>query len=238
MAFSISERIIRMKEIQEKLFELQDIKYKEFQSRLIPTVDPESIIGVRTPQLRKLAKELARIQKIEDFWRELPHTYYEENCLHAFTVETIRDYETCISCVEQFLPYIDNWAVCDQFSPRVFAKNREKLLERIQVWLRAEHTYTVRYAVDMLMRWYLDESFSEEHLRMAAAVRFDDYYVKMALAWYFATALAKQYDSTILYFEEGQLDVWVHNKAIQKAIESRRVSEERKAYLRGLKRKL
>lgn len=227
-----------MREIQEKLFALQDIKYKEFQSRLIPTVDPESIIGVRTPQLRKLAKELARMPQIGEFWRELPHTYYEENCLHAFTVETIRDYETCISCAESFLPYIDNWAVCDQFSPGVFGKNREKLLERIQDWLHSEHTYTVRYGVDMLMRWYLDEAFREEHLRMAAAVRLDDYYVKMALAWYFATALAKQYDSAIPYFEEGRLDAWVHKKAIQKAIESRRVSEERKAYLRGLKRKL
>lgn len=227
-----------MREIQEKLFALQDIKYKEFQSRLIPTVDPESIIGVRTPQLRKLAKELARMPQIGEFWQELPHTYYEENCLHAFTVETIRDYETCISCAESFLPYIDNWAVCDQFSPEVFGKNREKLFERIQDWLHSEHTYTVRYGVDMLMRWYLDEAFREEHLRMAAAVRLDDYYVKMALAWYFATALAKQYDSAIPYFEEGCLDVWVHKKAIQKAIESRRVSEERKAYLRGLKRKL
>ncbi len=224
-----------MVDIKKQLFTLQDTKYKDFQSRLLPTVNPQTIIGVRTPDMRKLAKKLAKESDINLFLQKLPHEYYEENCVHAFILETIRDYEKCMLEVERFLPYIDNWATCDQLSPGVFSKNREKLLEKIKEWLRSEHTYTIRFGVDMLMKWFLDEDFSEDCLKLAADIRSEEYYVKMVVAWYFATALAKQYDAALPYLQERRLEEWTHNKAIQKATESRRISEAQKEYLRSLK---
>lgn len=223
------------KEIEQRLFELEDKKYKEFHSKLMPTVNPDTIIGVRTPAMRKLAKELAKQPEYMEFIHMLPHKYYDENNLHGFLIETIKDYEDCVAAVNEFLPYIDNWATCDLMSPRVFKKHRAELLEQIKVWMCSEHTYTIRYGIGMLMTHFLDEDFKKEYLEWVAEVRSEEYYVNMMIAWYFATALAKQPEETLPYIEEKRLDVWVHNKAIQKAVESYRVSSEQKEYLKTLK---
>ena len=221
--------------ILERLLALQDNAYQAFQSKLIPTKSPETIIGVRTPLLRKLAKELAGTPQAESFLRTLPHTYYEENNLHAFLVERIRDYDTALAETEAFLPYIDNWATCDCFSPKAFAKHKAELIVPIRRWLKSDQLYTVRYAMGMLMRYYLDEEFRPEYLAWVAGVHSGEYYLNMMRAWFFATALAKQPDAALPWLTERRLDVWTHNKTIQKAGESFRISPEMKQQLRKLR---
>lgn len=223
-------------EIRARLFALQDTEYRAFISKLIPTVEPARIIGVRTPALRRLAKELARTPLAEPFCRCVPHYYYEENNLHGFLLEGIRDYEAGLAAVEAFLPCIDNWATCDVCSgPKVFAKHLPELREPVRRWLTSGQTYTVRYGIGMLMRYYLDEAFQPEYLDWVADVRSEEYYVNMMAAWYFATALAKQYEAALPYIEQRRLAPWTHNKAIQKAVESYRITPEQKAYLKTLK---
>ena len=224
-------------EIRQQLFAMQDTDYREFQVKLIPTVDPEKVIGVRTPQLRKFAKELSRDPDAESFLEDLPHEYFDENQLHAFLISEIKDFDSCILKTERFLPQIDNWATCDQLSPKVFKKHRPELLEYIKRWIRSEDTYIIRFAVGMLMQHFLDEDYREEYPELISSVRSEEYYVNMMIAWYFATALAKQYDSVLPLIESGRLDPWTHNKAIQKAAESFRITPEQKTYLRTLKRK-
>ena len=223
--------------IKDKLFEMQDLEYKAFHSRLMPTISPETIIGVRTPALRKFAKEIAKYDVVEDFIADLPHAFYEENNLHGFLVEGIKDFDKCLAEVDRFLPYVDNWATCDMMRPKVFKKNPEALLVKIDEWITSGRTYTVRYGIGMLMTYFLEEHFDVIYVDKVAAVESDEYYVKMMVAWYFATALAKQWDAVIPFIEEGRLEVWTHNKAIQKAIESYRITPEQKVYLRGMKRK-
>lgn len=224
-----------MTEIQERLFKLQDEKYREFQVKLLPTVDPSSVIGVRTPELRKLAKELLKRDDTEGFLETLPHAYFDENQLHAFILSGMKDYDRCMAGVCAFLPFVDNWATCDQMSPKVFRKHKEDLLVHIKEWLRSDKTYTLRFAAGMLMEHFLDDDFDIRYPEMVAVIESDEYYVNMMRAWYFATALAKQYDSIIPYIEEKRLDKWTHNKAIQKSVESYRITPEQKAYLKSLK---
>lgn len=221
--------------ITEQLFALQDKEYQAFQSKLMPTVPPETVIGVRTPLLRKLARELAGTPQAEQFLQSLPHRYYEGNNLHAFLLERIRDYDTALTETERFLPYINNWATCDCFCPKVFAKHKAELLVPIRRWLGSEHAYTVRYAMGLLMRYYLDEDFRPEYLAWVANIRSEEYYLNMMRAWYFATALAKQPEDALPWLTERRLDVWTHNKTIQKAVESFRVPAERKQQLRELR---
>lgn len=223
------------KEVVEQLFSMQDLDYKAFHAKLIPNVKEELVIGVRTPQLRKYAKEFSKTEGAKEFIKILPHKYYEENNLHGFIIEQIKDFDVCIAEVERFLPYVDNWATCDLMSPKVFQKNLSELLEKIKVWIKAEDTYTVRFAIEMLMKYFLDDEYDVIYPQMVAKVKFDEYYINMMIAWYFATALAKQYDSILPFIENKELQTWTHNKAIQKAIESRRVSQEQKDYLRTLK---
>ena len=220
-------------EIQSRLFALRDDNYRDFQSKLIPTVDAGTMIGVRTPELRALAKELSRREGIEDFLRALPHRWFDENQLHAFLVSGMKDYARCMEELCRFLPYVDNWATCDQMSPKVFQKHRPELLVKIREWLASGETYTVRFALGMLMEHFLDGDFDGTCLELAAGVRSEEYYVNMMTAWFFATALAKQYDAALPYIEERRLDAWTHNKAIQKAVESRRITDERKAWLKS-----
>ena len=224
-----------IEEIREELFRLQDEKYRDFQVKLMPTVDPDTAIGVRTPELRKLAKQVIRREDIEEFLRDLPHRYFDENQIHAFAVSEIKDYEKCLEEVKRFLPYVDNWATCDQMSPKVFRKHKEELLAEIRNWIRSEHPYTVWFGLGMLMQHYLDEDFDPAFPELAVGVRSEEYYINMMIAWYFATALAKQYETVIPYIEQRRLDVWVHNKTIQKSVESCRISPERKEYLKSLK---
>lgn len=221
--------------ISEQLFALQDTEYQMFQSKLMPAIPPETVIGVRTPLLRKLAKELAGTPQAEEFLHSLPHRYYEENNLHAFLIEQIRDYDTVLAETETFLPYIDNWATCDCFCPKVFAKHKAELLSSIRRWLNSGKLYPVRYAMGMLMRYYLDEGFRPEYLAWVAGVHSEEYYLNMMRAWYFATALAKQPDAALPWLTERRLDVWTHNKTIQKAVESCRISPEMKQQLRELR---
>ena len=222
-------------DIQKRLFELQDKDYALFQSRLVPDIDSELIIGVRVPTLRKFAKELKKNQGCEDFLKELPHKYYDENMLHGILISEMKDYIGCIERLNEFLPYIDNWAVCDTLSPKVFKKNKDTLLEEICTWSKSKKTYTCRFGIGMLMSHFLDEDFNKEYLKLPAGIKSKEYYVNMMLAWFFATALAKQWESTLTLFEEEKLDVWVHNKAIQKAKESYRIDADKKAYLSSLK---
>ncbi len=224
-----------METIVEKLLALQDSSYKQFHSKLMPTINPEVIIGVRTPELRKLAKQLAESAETDVFLKELPHHYYEENNLHGFLIETIKEFDACIMALNDFLPYVDNWATCDMMAPKVLKKNLIKLYEWIKQWISGEEIYTVRFGVNMLMKYYLDEAFSMEYPELVASIRSEEYYVKMVVAWYFATALAKQYDVILPYIEEKRLDVWTHNKTIQKAVESYRITPEQKVYLKSLK---
>ncbi len=223
------------KNITERLFSMRDEKYRDFNAKLIPTVSPEKIIGVRTPLLRKYAKELAKAPAVEKFMNALPHEYHEENALHAFILEGISDYDAALRETDRFLPYIDNWAICDSFVPKAFLKNPDRLLPEIRLWLESGQTYTVRYALGLLMKLYLDENFKPEYLALAASVRSEEYYVNMMLAWYFATALAKRYDKAVVYIEQRRLSPWVHNKSIQKATESLRIPAATKAYLRTLR---
>ena len=221
--------------IRKELHSLQDLKYRDLQVQIIPSVKPDSIIGVRTPELRKMAKELAGEKGIEAFLADLPHRYFEENQLHAFILSGMKDFTACLGELERFLPYVDNWATCDQMSPRVFRKHRPELLQSIDRWIASEHTYTVRFGIGMLMEHYLDADFDPVYPEKAAAVRSGEYYVNMMTAWYFATALAKQYDTVLPFIEGHRLDPWTHNKAIQKAIESFRITPEQKEYLKSLK---
>ena len=218
--------------ILDRLYALQDTKYRDFQGKLIPTVDPKTIIGVRTPDLRTLAKELAKQEDIGTFLDTLPHTYFDENQLHAFILSELKDYDQCIQRIKEFLPYIDNWATCDQLSPKAFKKHKTELLKEIKTWLKSDATYTVRFAVGMLMQHYLDDDFNSAYPKLVAAIRLDEYYINMMRAWYFATALAKQYDAIIPYIEQKKLDPWTHNKAIQKAVESYRITPGQKEYLK------
>lgn len=224
-------------EIIERLMENQDLKYRDFHSKLVPTKHKDSFIGVRTPVLRKLGKEYAKHSDVQEFLDTLPHKYYEENNIHGFIIETYKDYDKCVSELNKFLPYIDNWGTCDLISPKVFAKieNKTKLLKEIERWIASDEVYTIRYAVNMLMKHFLDEDFDEKYLQMVADIDNEDYYVKMVVAWYFATALAKQYDAAVTFLENKCLDVWTHNKTISKARESYRITDDKKEYLKGLK---
>lgn len=218
--------------ILEALFENQDTGYRDFQSKLIPTVDKDSIIGVRTPKLRELAKEFAKDREAEEFLNTLPHKYFDENQLHAFIISLDKDYAHCIEAVDRFLPYVDNWATCDQLSPKIFRKHRSELIDRIKQWISTDSTYSVRFAVGMLMEHFLNEDFRPEYPELVSTIRSDEYYVNMMIAWYFATGLAKQYESILPFITEKRLDPWTHNKAIQKATESRRITAEQKEFLR------
>ena len=222
-----------MEEIQKHLFELQDMAYRDFHSRLMPDIDKETIIGIRVPVLRKYAKSIAVTELSEKFIKELPHHYYEENNLHMMLITRIKDYDKCLSEVERFLPYIDNWATCDFPAPKCFENHKEELLPVIKRWIASGETYTIRYGIGMLMRLYLDADFDPEYVKLVAEVKSDEYYVNMMIAWYMATALAKQWDAVIPYIEEHRMSDWVHRKTIQKAVESYRITDEQKRYLKG-----
>lgn len=225
-----------MKQITEGLFALQDEEYRAFHAKLIPNISYERIIGVRTPALRKYAKEVAKMPEVYDFLEELPHDYYEENNLHGAVLGLIyKDVETYIKKLEQFLPYVDNWATCDMMSPKVFKKNLPLVYEYVKKWMKRGDTYTVRFAIVTLLGYYLDDAFEPEMLKLVAGVESEEYYIKMAVAWYFSIALVKQYDTAISCFTRPVLEPWTHNKAIQKAIESFRIDKEKKEYLRSLK---
>lgn len=225
-----------VQEIRDRLFALQDPEYRLFQSRLMPTVDPACVIGVRTPDLRKLSRELAGTEQAAAFVRQLPHDYYEENNLHGLLIASLRDYGETVAALESFLPQVDNWATCDLLHPRAFDKCPEALPDQLFRWLQSDGTYTVRFAMGMLMSLYLDEAFRPRYADWVAGVKSEEYYVNMMAAWYFATALAKRWDDVFPYLTDHRLPVWTHNKAIQKAIESRRISPEQKQILRSLKR--
>ena len=222
-------------QITEKLFSLADEKYKDFQSKLMPTVDKDKVIGVRTPLLRSFAKELYKKGDYEAFLSDVPHKYYEEDNIHALLIDKISHFDECVAEAQRLLPYIDNWATCDMLRPKAFRKEPQKLLQYIYKWLESDKTYTVRYGIGCLCSFYLDDNFSPDQLSRVAEIKSDEYYINMMIAWYFATALAKQYESTIAYLEERRLPEWVHRKTIQKAIESYRISDETKAYLRSLR---
>ncbi len=222
-------------EIVAELFRMQDKDYALMQAKIIPSVEADRIIGVRTPALRTFAKRLYKDRDIEKFLSCLPHQYFDEDQLHAFVISQEKDFDKSIAAVNAFLPFINNWATCDQFSPKAFKKEPEKLLPYIQVWIKSDKTYTVRYAIGMLMQYFLDEKFDTKYSDIVAQVRSEEYYVNMMIAWYFATALAKQYKSVLPYLEEKRLAPWVHNKTIQKSVESFRITNEQKAYLRTLK---
>ena len=222
-------------EIREMLFAKQDTAYRDFQAKLIPTMDKETVIGVRTPELRKMAKQLAKREDISTFLGVLPHSYFEENQLHAFIIAERKDFAQCMEELTAFLPYVDNWATCDQMSPKVFKKHRQELLPYIREWIGSDETYTVRFGVGMLMTHFLDGDFDKTYPQMVSEIRSEEYYVNMMIAWYFATALAKQYEAVLPYIEEKRLETWTHNKAIQKAVESYRITPEQIKYLRGLK---
>lgn len=224
-------------EIRQELFRLQDNKYRGFQSSLIPTISQDRVIGVRTPALRNYAKSLADREDLSDFLNDLPHSYFDENQLHAFLISGIRDYDLCLAEVNRFLPFTDNWATCDQMSPKVFQKHRPALLGPIHEWIRSDQPYTIRFGIRMLMAHFLDKDFDAAYPQMVAGLRSEEYYVNMMIAWYFATALAKQYDAVLPFLENRALDLWTHNKTIQKAVESYRITEEHKTYLKTLKRK-
>jgi len=224
-----------MKIVEEKILEHKDSKYQEFQSKLVPNINSEKIVGVRTPDLKIIAKEIFQSDYCDAFLNEIPHKYYEENLIHVFVIGHIKDFDSCISELEKFMPYIDCWPVSDQSSPKVFKKNHDKLLPLIKKWISSNHVYTARYGIRILMNEFLDDDFKEEYLSLVASKEGEDYYLKMMIAWYFATALAKQYDLAIKYIENGMLSDWVKQKTIQKAIESYRVSDSHKAYLKSLR---
>ena len=230
-----------------RLLAMQDVQYRDFQSKLIPNVPPDLFIGIRTPDLRKYARELYKEEKdpaagsirqdsfLEAFLEDLPHQYFDENQLHAFVISEEKNFDVCIARIERFLPFVDNWATCDQLSPKVFKKNRDALLPCLRKWISSDHTYTVRFAIGMLMQHYLDDAFDPSYPELIASVQSEEYYVRMMIAWYFATALAKQYDAVLPFLEERRLDPWTHNRTIQKAVESYRITPEQKTYLRSLK---
>ena len=221
--------------VYERLSACRDEEYRDFQSKLVPNIPKETVLGVRTPDMRKIAKEIRGTEDAEAFLSQLPHEYYEENLVHFFLIAEIRDFDECVKAVETFLPYVDCWPVCDQSSPKVFARNHERLLPFIKKWIGSEDVYTARFGIRMLMNEFLGEDFRPEYLEWVAAVKGEDYYIKMMVAWYFATALAKRYDESVVYVEERRLEPWTHKKAIQKALESYRVSDEHKEYLKTLR---
>ena len=222
-------------EIRGELFSKQDMKYRDMQIKIIPNIDKDTIIGVRTPLLRSYAKQLSKRDDLNEFLNDLPHKYFDENQLHAFIISEFRDYSRCLEEVDKFLPYVDNWATCDQMSPKVFKKNKQALLKTVKQWIDSDKTYMIRFGIGMLMEHYLDEDFDLSYPKIVAGIRSDEYYINMMIAWYFATALAKQYESVLPFIKEKKLDAWTHNKAIQKSVESYRISDEQKEYLKTLK---
>ena len=223
--------------IQERLFAMQDLKYRDFHAGLCPTLDANTIIGVRTPILRGLAKEIRKAGEDAAFLENLPHPYYEENQIHAFLISEERDFDIALREVNRFLPYIDNWATCDALRPKVFIKNRTRLILQVEQWLSSPEPYTIRFGIEMLMVHFLDADFRPEYLERVSRIRSEEYYVNMMIAWFFATALAKQYEAALPYLTENRLDTWVHNKTIQKARESYRIAGSQKTFLNTLKRK-
>ncbi len=221
--------------VEEELFKLQDKKYQALQINIVPNVDKEKIIGVRVPEIRKLAKKYKDDDSVNIFLKELPHKYYDENLLHGLIISEIKDYDRCIEEVENFLPYVDNWAVCDTMSPKVFMKNKDKLIIKIKKWIKSSKLYTCRFGIRMLMNHFLKDDYKKEYLELPATVHSDEYYLKMMIAWFYATALAYRWDDTIKYLDEKKLDKWTHNKTIQKAIESYRITDSQKEYLRKIK---
>lgn len=224
-----------MTPIQEKLFQLQNLGYRDFHSKLMPTVCKDRIIGVRVPILRKFAKELNKSELKAEFLNTLPHKYYEEDNLHAFLIEQIKDFDECIFALDNFLLFVDNWATCDMMTPKVLGKNLPLLYEKIEEWSKSEHIYTVRFAVVTLMKFFMDERLDKKHLNLLLSTKSDEYYINMAIAWYLATALSSRWDLVIPYIEKQKFDKWIHNKAIQKSIESYRITKEQKEYLKTLK---
>ena len=221
--------------VRETLCSMSDPAYRQFQAKLMPGTDPERVLGVRVPLLRRYAKELDRDEMTRDlFLSELPHLYYDEYNLHGFLISLCRDYEKTVEMLDAFLPYVDNWATCDLTSPRVFSKHRGRLAEDVEHWLTSAHPFTVRFGIEMIQSHFLDKDFSAAWLERVSAIRREEYYVTMMIAWFFATALAKQWDSTVPYLENRRLDAWTHKKTIRKAIESNRITPEQKAYLRTL----
>lgn len=226
-----------MNELQQHLFGMRDAAYAAFIAKLTPGFPPSHFIGVRVPLLRTIARSFAKEEAASQrFLSHLPHSYYEEDMLHGMLISLVKDYDRCLDLIDRFLPYVDNWAVCDTLSPKVFAKHKAQLLENILRWSSSSHTYTCRFGLRMLMTHFLDDSFSADFLEIPAAIRSEEYYVKMMVAWFFATALAKQWEATLPYLENRQLDPWTHRKTIQKAIESYRIPPERKDYLRTLRK--
>ena len=225
------------KTITDGLFALKDENYRRFHAKLIPDIPIDNIIGVRTPVLRKYAKEVAKLPEAHIFLESLPHIYYEENNLHGALLSLLypKDIIAFMEQLERFLPYVDNWATCDMLSPKIFKKHLPYVYERVQKWLQSDAVYTIRFGIVTLLGFYLDDAFEPEMLQLVANVRSEEYYVNMAVAWYFSMALVKQYDATLPYIQNRVLEPWTHNKSIQKAIESRRIPQETKAYLRGLK---
>ena len=221
--------------VQKQLFELQDLQYRDFQAKLLPTIEKETVIGVRMPVLRKFAKGYGKTEEAKEFLKILPHQYYDENNLHGLLIEQIKDYDRCLAELERFLPYIDNWATCDMLAVKVMKNHLDTFIEEVCHWMKSDRTYTIRFGIGMLMRYYLGDEFRIEYPRKVALIQSDEYYVNMMRAWYFATALAKQYDQILPFIEERKLDVWTHNKAIQKALESYRITPEQKVYLKTLK---
>lgn len=224
-----------MNKLQKQLYEIGDEKYAQFQSKLTPGIDSELFIGVRVPVLRKFAKEFIKLEEAKSFLNELPHKYYDENMLHGLLISEMKDFDEIVVNLDRFLPYVDNWAVCDIMSPKKLKKDKTKLCENIKKWIKSKHLYTCRFGIEMLMSFYLDEDFKPEYLEMVSTIQSNEYYLNMMIAWFFATALAKQWDETIPYIERKALDKWTHNKAIQKAIESYRIDDDKKQYLRKLK---
>ncbi|MBQ7712716.1 MAG: DNA alkylation repair protein, partial [Clostridia bacterium] len=225
---------MRTEEIEKELFRSRDEQYRAFQSPLLPSVDPRRMIGVRTPALRALSKRILSDGSADTFLSELPHRYFEEDQLHAFLLSSIKDFDRCLRELDRFLPFVDNWATCDQTSPVSFGKHRAELLPAVRRWLESGETYAVRFAVKVLMDHFLDDAFNPAYLERVASIRSEEYYVKMMIAWFFATALAKRYDEALPFLAERRLPPWIHNKTIRKAIESRRISAEQKAFLRTL----
>lgn len=228
----MSEKLTRL---QQQLFVLQDEEYRDFHSKLMPNIPKEDVIGIRVPVLRNFAKEFAKSDEKEKFLKELPHRYYEENNLHMMLLVEMKDYDGCMQEMERFLPYINNWATCDFPAPKCFEKHKKDVLEHIKIWIKSSQTYTVRYAIGMLMRLFLEDDFSAEYPQMVAEVSSEEYYINMMIAWYFATALAKQWDAVIPYIEQRKLSPWVHRKTIQKAVESYRITPGQKEYLKSFR---
>lgn len=222
--------------VYERLKALSDANYQVFFSKLVPNIEKDRIIGVKAPNMQKIVKEISDTKEALDFMNELPHKYLEENLVHMLLIYKIKDFDKCLFEVEKFLPYVDCWPVSDQKTPQVFKKNHKELISLIEKWISSDEIYISRYGIKLLMSEFLDADFKPEYLEIVANKAANDYYLKMMIAWYFATALAKQYASTIIYFENNRLEDWIHNKAIQKALESYRVKEEHKVYLKTLKR--